>query len=255
MPKKNCTLFLVLVFSTLVTGLEVFSSSRAFPSNPFMIIDKFYQAFSETNWDYVRSLTSPAMFAYLEKSGLLERWETIKREDPTIRFGMFLILDSHLDLLKGEAWALGRVCWESKKRVLPEYHETIFLRLLEGQWKIVQIRIQPSVETAIQLYQSIQNADWKRFRELLTDRYWQRLHSRGVIEALKKDRSENKTGVYVIFLVRDFAETESRAWVQGDVIWNPLSQWQKEDSITIFLVREPEGWKVDFIRGHWENGK
>ncbi len=253
--KKKWFIFFVFVCSFLIISLGVFSSSKSAPSNPFTIIDRFYQAFSETNWKLVRSLTSPAMFSYLKKSGFLERWEAIKREDPTIRFEMFLILDSYIDPVKGEAWALGRVCWESEKRLLPEYHETVFLRLFEGQWKIVEIRVQPSVEAAIQLYQSIQNADWKRFRELLTDRYWQFLHSRGVIEALKKDRSEDDTGVYVIFIVKNFVETKNQAWVQGDVIWHPLKQWQKEDSVTIFLVREQEGWKVDFIRGHWEDEK
>ncbi|MDH7576368.1 MAG: hypothetical protein QHH75_00835 [Bacillota bacterium] len=231
------------------------SRTFASPENPFEVIDSFYRAFSENDWDYVQALTTPAFFRYLNESGLVSRWQIIKKQDPSIQYVMFLVLDSRIDPLKGEAWALGRVSWKSARRPLPDYTETVFLRLINGSWKIVQIRVHSSAEIVGNFYQAIQNADWQLFRALLTDRYWNRLEATGVISALIKERGQINNEVYVVFLVTNFAESDSRAWVEGDVIWRPLSKWQKEVNVKIFLVREPSGWKIDDIRGHWEQAK
>ncbi len=264
---------LKLIFAALVSivlissGFVILRESRnsnlsspavqdfSYPDNPFTVIDSFYRAFAENNWDYVQALTTPALFRYLNESGLISRWELIKKQDPSIQYVIFLVLDSHVDMLRGEAWALGRASWKSARRRIPDYNETVFLRLVNGQWKVVQIRVHASVEVAGDFYQAIQDADWQRFRTLLTDRYWNRLETTGVIPALIKDRAQVTSGVYVVFIVTDFTELDSRAWVTGDVIWCPLSKWGKEDTVKVLLVREPTGWKIDGIRGHWEQTK
>lgn len=225
------------------------------PGDPFEVIDSFYRAFSDNNWDVVQALTTPALYLYLEESGLISRWKLIKRQDPSIQYVMFLVLDSSVDPQRGEAWALGRVSWKSARRRLSDYNETVFLRLVDGHWKIAQIRVHSSVEVASDFYQAIQNADWQRFYGLLTERYRRRLEAAGVTSALVKERGQMTTGVYVVFLVTNFAELDSHAWVEGDVIWRPLSKWQKEVKVRVFLIREPTGWKIDGIRGHWEQAK
>lgn len=231
------------------------ASTNSFLNNPFEVIDSFYWAFSNTDWNYVQAVTTPALFNYLRESGLIARWELIKKQDPSIQYVMFLVLDSHVDPIKGKAWALGRVSWKSSRRRISDYNETIFLRLINDQWKIIRIRVHPSVEVVSEFYRAIQDADWRHFHELLTERYWRCLKTTGVVRALINDRSQITSGVYVIFIATNFAESDSHAWVKGDVIWQPLSRWQKEVTVTLFLVREPTGWKIDGIQGHWEQVK
>jgi len=223
---------------------------------PFDTIFHFYKAVEANNWELVRALITPALWDYLQKSGFAQKWEQMKKQDPSLRFILFVVKNHSIEEEKGEGegWVMGKADWTSDFKNASDFTRTIFLKKIEGSWKITRILSIASVETADNFYQAINEGNFERARQLATEAYWDRLRARGVIDALKKEQAAFENGVYVVFYADDFVEKKREAWVSGDVIWKPLTAEEKEIHVDICLIRQ-NGWKVDKIIGHWEEAK
>jgi len=232
--------------------LPVMSSITVTSPSPFDVIYLFYKAVEEGNEERVRELVTPGFFEELQKERFLEEWRARKNLEPELRFVLFLVSDQGVDEEAGRAWARGRAEWESPRRGLLSTEETVHLVRSYETWRIEAIDRDSPLHAANEMYQAIEQADWSRLRAVLEPDYWRKLNAAGVISALKKDRRSSTSGVYVIFYITDFAVSDNKAWVKGDVIWRPLSPATYETPVTLSLRKVGSRWLITGIQGHWE---
>jgi len=222
---------------------------------PFDTVFHFFKAVENNNWELARVLVTPSLWEYLQKTGFDKKWERIKREDPSLRFMLFVVGNHFFDEEKGEGWLMGKADWSSELGKDYDFNSTIFLKRIGGTWKITKMLSISSVKTVDDFYKAINNGDFLRVQQLLTRRYWMNLKAKGVIDALQKEQFSFRKGVYVVFYADDFVEKKNEAWVKGDVIWKPLTRQEKEIHVNVHLLKENNAWKIDKIIGHWDEEK
>ena len=235
------------------TGGDVDSTITVLTESPFDAIFHFYKGVEANNWELVRSLTTPALWAYLESSGFVERWERIKREDPTLKFVLFIVRKQSLDA-QGTGWVLGKADWISSIRVVHDFNRVIYVQRDGRSWKLTRIIELAAVETVDDFYEAVNDGDFARAEQLTGSSYWNKLLASGVLAALKKEQKQFSGGVYVVFNVSNFTERKDEAWVKGDVLWKPLSNKEQETEVNVHLIKDGD-WKIDNIVGHWEMAK
>lgn len=224
-------------------------------SAPFNTIYYFYRAVGENNWEEAQRFVTPALWSYLKTSGFISAWEERKRRDSTLTFIFFLVREQGVNPRAGTAWALGEHRWTSRFPLLREPTETVLLVWTPQGWKIKEIKSFTAAEAADEFYTAINAADWRKLQELTAPEYWLKLGASGVLQALALERNRSQTGVYVVFHIRDFTENAREGWVEGEAIWQPLTEVQRETPVTIYLMRREEKWQVARIIGHWEIAK
>ncbi|HBT19986.1 MAG TPA: hypothetical protein DEA47_01240 [Peptococcaceae bacterium] len=222
---------------------------------PFDTVFHFYKAVEGNNWELARVLVTPSLWEYLQGTGFDKKWENIKRKDPSLRFMLFIVRNHFFDEEKGEGWMMGRADWSSDMGKDYDFNSTVFLKKIGETWKITKIMSVSSIETVDNFYKAINEGNFLRMQELLTRRYWIKLKSSGVIDALQREQFAFRKGVYVVFYADDFVEKKNEAWVKGDVIWKPLTKQEKEIHVNIHLIKENNVWKIDKIVGHWNEEK
>lgn len=222
---------------------------------PFNTIYVFYTAVAANDWKTVQRTTTAAMWSYLATSGFVRQWEERRRLDPTVTFSLFLVKAFTVDNEKGTAWALGEAQWAGGAGRPANSLQTVFLERLAGRWLIARIDSRSAVEVTAEFYEAIQNGDWFTMRRLTDPEYWGRLVAKGIIVALQQEWAESRTGVYLVLHIRDFVQGQTKAWVSADVLWRPLTLYERETPVLVELSKTPNGWLIASIRGHWEEAK
>ncbi|NLO89619.1 MAG: hypothetical protein GX088_04740 [Clostridia bacterium] len=222
---------------------------------PFDTVFHFFKAVESNNWELARVLVTPSLWEYLQKNGFDKKWERIKREDPSLKFILFVVGNHFFDEKKGEGWVMGKADWSSGIGKDYDFNSTIYLKKVGDTWKITRMQGISSVKTVDDFYKAINNGDFMRVQQLLTRRYWRNLKARGVIDALQREQFSFRKGVYVVFHAHDFVEKENEAWVKGDVNWRPLTKQEKEVNVNVHLLKENNARKIDNIIGHWGEEK
>jgi len=177
---------------------------------PFDTIFHFYKAIEANNWELVKALVTPALWDYLQKSGFAQKWEKMKEQDPSLRFILFVVRNHFIEEEKGEGWIMGKADWTSDFKDASDFTRTIFLKKIEGNWKITRILSIAAVETADNFYQAINEGNFEKARQLATEAYWDRLRASGIIDALKREQAAFENGVYVVFYADDFVEKKGK---------------------------------------------
>ncbi|SMB97894.1 hypothetical protein SAMN00808754_2016 [Thermanaeromonas toyohensis ToBE] len=234
-------------------ALPALSPITSTSPSPFDTIYYFYKAVEEGNEEKVRELVTPELWSHLKEEGFLQQWQARKNMEPGLRFVLFLVAEQNVDEEAGRAWARGQAEWDSPRKGIISSEETIRLLRFGNTWKIAAIESESPVYTADEFYRAIQRGDWNRVRSLVDPDYWRRLSSAGIISALKKDRQASSAGVYLVFYINDYGLVDKdTAWVQGDVIWHPLTTKSFETPATLSLRKTRKGWIITHIAGHWE---
>jgi hypothetical protein len=122
-------------------------------------------------------------------------------------------------------------------------------------WVITRIDSRSAVEVTTEFYQAVATGDWLTMRRLVTPDYWGYLVSTGVISAWQQDWARTAPEVYLVLHVRDLQQGGHRAWVSADVLWRPLSFYERETPVVVELVKDGQEWLISRIHGHWEVGK
>lgn len=222
---------------------------------PFNLVYHFYQAIEKNDWEKVEGIVTPAWWAEMHRAGYKQKWQKMIQDDPSINFVMFLVASQKIDTENDAAWVLGKVDWASSQKKMDDENETVFFIKQDQKWKISSIRLNMPVEIVEDFYQTIMEGDFRKIPVYLTKEYWDKLDAAEVFDSLQDDWQKNRTGVYCIFYLEDFGASGNRAWVKGDVLWNPLTPKVKETPVTIFLTNTDKGWKMEKIVGHWEMEK
>lgn len=222
---------------------------------PFNLVYHFYEAIEKNNWDQVESLVTSVWWGEMHRSGYKQKWQKMIQDDSSIRFMMFLVAGQKIDIDNNFAWVMGKVDWVSSRQIMDDENETVFFIKENNEWKISSIRMNIPVETVDDFYQTINQGNFRQIPSFLTKGLWERIDRGEIIDSLKADWQNNKTGVYCVFYLHDFGISQNEAWVKGDVLWNPLISKVRETPVTIFLTNVNEGWKIDKITGHWEGEK
>lgn len=222
---------------------------------PFESIDLFYTAVAANDWAQVQELTTPALWSYLKTSGFVQEWEERRRADPTVAFRLFLVRASTVDWARGSAWALGEVQWTGGAARPPNTLQTVFLQQISNHWHLTRIDSRAAVEVTLEFYQAIESGDWFAMRRLTTPDYWGRLVASGVLAALQREWAASATGVYLVVHLRDFVQGARKAWVSADVLWRPLTLYERETPVVVELEKTAAGWQVARVHGHWEEAK
>ncbi|HHT63771.1 MAG: hypothetical protein ACOX4H_00490 [Bacillota bacterium] len=222
---------------------------------PFNMVFHFYQAVENNDWEKIRTLVTPVWWGEMHRSGYKQKWEIMIEDDPSINFVMFLVAGQNIDMEKGYAWIMGKADWTSAQRKMDDENVTIFLVKQDQEWKISSIRINIPVEVVEDFYQTINEGRFRQLPAYCTEKYWRKLKAGEVIDSLRADWEKNRTGVYCVFYLKDFGISRNKAWVKGDVLWNPLTSRANETQTTVFLTNINNGWKIEKITGHWEGEK
>lgn len=228
---------------------------RADYREPFNLVFHFYQSIENNDWEKIRELVTPVWWGEMHRSGYKQKWQKMMEEDPSIDFVMFLVAGQNIDIEGNYAWVMGKVDWTSSKQIMDDENETVFFIKENGVWKISSIRINVPVEVVEDFYQRINEGRFRQLSEYLTREYYSILERGEVIDSLIADWKKDKTGVYCVFYLDDFGIKRDKAWVKGDVLWNPLTSRIKETPVTIFLTNINNGWRIEKITGHWEGEK
>ncbi|MDD4752192.1 MAG: hypothetical protein PHT78_02920 [Desulfitobacteriaceae bacterium] len=221
---------------------------------PFDLVYYFYHAIENNDWDKIKNMVTPEWWAEMHRSGYRQKWQNAVEKDPSLDFVMFLVANQKIDLEDGWAWVMGKVDWVSGKRRIDDENETIFFIRGKDKWMISSIRLNLPVEVVDRFYEAINDGKFQEMMSLVTPEYWELLTRGEIINSLKQDWEKNRTGVYCVFFLNDFGISPYRGWVKGDVLWNPLTDGEKETPVTLILVNE-NGWKIEKINGHWNQTK
>lgn len=265
-PRTLVAALLLLVVLVLLAGPALLlrgkaanpvqgTAAPAGSTAPFNTIYLFYSAVAVNDWKTVQKITTEAMWSYLVTSGFVRQWEERRRADPTVAFSLFLVKAFTVDNERGTAWALGETQWAGGAGRPVNSLQTVFLERLAGRWLITRIDSRSAVEVTAEFYEAIQNGDWFAMRRLAEPGYWGRLVAKGIIVALQQEWAESKTGVYLVLHIRDFVQGEKKAWVSADVLWRPLTLYERETPVLVELTKTPAGWQITRIHGHWEEAK
>lgn len=151
---KYFGLGLILGISLTLGWYALFPGARAIESalpatagiqeqaQPFAIIYKFYQALEEGREEAYLSLVVPEFQATLANRPFIQQLQSLRQQDPSLRFAFFLINEQGVDQKAGTAWARGSAEWVSNSRGAFSIHQKIFLLNQHGQWKIEAIEEQ-----------------------------------------------------------------------------------------------------------------
>jgi len=219
---------------------------------PYDAIYQYYKALEATNWDLIQSLTTRALWEYIQTSGFRESWERRIAEDPSLKFELFIVKKQSIDLTEGEGWVMGKADWTSQRTNVPDDNRTIFFQKQGESWVISKVISLPAVEVVDDFYEAINAGNLIKAEQLTTREYWEKLVAAGVIDGIKRDRRGISKGVYVVFLVEDFTQKKDEAWVKGDVSFNPLTPGGREVSVNVHVVKVDGEWKINKIVGHWD---
>ncbi|MGI6684735.1 MAG: hypothetical protein ACOX47_04470 [Bacillota bacterium] len=222
---------------------------------PINLVFHFYQAIENNDWEQVKTLVTPVWWGEMHRSGYRQKWQKMIEDDPSIDFVMFLVTSQNVDLENNFAWVMGKVDWASKKQEMDDENETVFFIKQDNEWKISSIRLNIPVEVVEDFYQSINAGKFRELPDYFTKEYGEMLNRGEVIKSLRADWQKNQSGVYCVFYLHDFGISRNKAWVKGDVLWNPLTSRVKETPTTVFLTNINNGWKIEKITGHWEGEK
>lgn len=222
---------------------------------PYDAIYQYYKALEGGNWDLVQSLTTSDLWSYINTSDFRPNWEKRIARDPTLRFVLFIVKKQSIDLEKGEGWVMGEVDWTSSQENVQDDNRTVFVEKQGESWVISKVISLPAVDVVDNFYEAINLGDFTTARKLTTDAYWEKLVASGIIQGIRKERAMVFGGVYVVFSLEDFTEKENKAWVKGDVTFNPLTQRRQDATATVHVVRVQDQWKIDKIVGHWDLAK
>ncbi|MGI6066139.1 MAG: hypothetical protein ACOYI2_06570 [Bacillota bacterium] len=218
---------------------------------PFHLVYYFYHAIENNDWKKIKTLVTPEWWAEMHRSGYRQKWQNAVKADDSLDFVMFLVANQKVDLENGWAWVMGKVDWVSAKKRIDDENETVFFIRDKDGWKISSIRLNLPVEIVDKFYEAINDGKFRAMSSLVTPQYWELLTRGEVIKSLEKDWGANRTGVYCVFFLNDFGVSSNRGWVKGEVLWNPLTDREKETPVTLILVNE-NGWRIDQINGHWQ---
>jgi len=219
-------------------------------SEPFNVVNSFYWDLTANNWDGLVNLVTPTLWNYFEESGFLQDWSQIRKQNPELKFRLFVVDQYLVRPEAGEAWMLGEPQWSEKRP--EESYQTINLVLQDGRWLIKSIEQLSAVETADSFYDAINRGDWRSVNNLLAPAYRNQLTAAGILSALREDYRTAQNGVYVVFQALDYAQDGDTAWVKADVLWQPASAQSKETPATIKLQKAKGNWLISSITGHWK---
>ncbi len=113
----------------------------------FTLIYQYYQAIEVNDWTKIKTLVTPGWWAEINRSGYKEKWQNLIKNDPTIDFVMFMVIDQKNDQIDDFSWVIGKANWASSKQKMEDENQTIFFSKENDKWKISQIRLNLPVET------------------------------------------------------------------------------------------------------------
>ncbi|BCV21239.1 hypothetical protein [Moorella sp. Hama-1] len=111
-------------------------------AQPFAVIYDFYRALDEGREEACRSLVSPELQAALNSKPFIQQLQSLRQQDPSLRFVFFLIKEQAVDLQAGTAWARGNAEWVAQNRGTISLPQKILLLNQQGRWKIQAIEEQ-----------------------------------------------------------------------------------------------------------------
>jgi len=109
---------------------------------PFGVMYNYYLALSEGKEDQLAELVTSDFWNTMKNTGLLQTWQQRRKQDPSLRFVIFLLKEQEADFKIGTAWARGSAEWVSAREGKLSIPQTVTLLKVRGTWRIKDIKEQ-----------------------------------------------------------------------------------------------------------------